>query len=101
MVALLRGKVFWNEMNGDVRKQVSDCDPCQRYHSSNTQERVEVSHSLHADFCNYHGRDFIILVDKLTVFIYLEQTPNQGTSSAILAIKKWDKFSYINVGDWK
>ena len=35
------------------------------------------------------GVDYIVLVDRLTGYIRAEQTPNQGTDSAIQVIKNW------------
>ena len=45
--------------------------------------------TLHVDFCEYGGVDYIVLVDRLTGYIRVEQTPNQGTDSAIQVIKNW------------
>ena len=39
--------------------------------------------------------DYILLVDRLTGYIRAEQTPNQGTDSAIQVIKNWSSlFGY-------
>ena len=45
MVKQLRGKVFWNKMNLDIGKMVKECDPCQRYHRSHPQEKLEIRHA--------------------------------------------------------
>ena len=51
--------------------------------------------TLHVDFCQYEGVDYIVLVDRLTGYIRAEQTPNQGTDSAIQVIKNWSSlFGY-------
>ena len=65
MVQQLRRKVFWAEMNSDIKEMVAKCDPCQRYHRSHAKERVEVSHAsmfniwaghtLNMDFCQFEN----------------------------------------------
>ena len=46
-------------------------------------------HTVHMDFCKYNGVDFVFIVDRLTGYIHCERTPNQCSSSAILAVKHW------------
>ena len=99
MVTHLRGKVFWHKMNADIQKLVNECDPCQRHHRSHAKERVKVSHAsmfniwpghtVHMDFCKFKGVDYVFIVDRLTRYIQVERTPNQCTSSEILALKHW------------
>ena len=86
-------------MNADINKLVTECDPCQRHHRSHAKERVEVSHAsmfnnwsghtVHMDFCKYSGVKYVFLMDRLTDYIQVEKTPNQCTSSAFLAVKRW------------
>ena len=45
-------------------------------------------HTVHVDFCEYGGKDYIVLVDRMTGYIRAEQTSNQGTDSAINVVKK-------------
>ena len=47
------------------------------------------NHTIHVDFCEYGGQDYIVLVDRVTGYIRAEQTPNQGTDSAIEVIQDW------------
>merc|ERR1712030_90622 len=66
---------------------------------SRKQDATEVSHksmfnlspnhTLHADFCEYGGQDYMVLVDRLTGYIMAEKTPNKGTDSAIAVVKNW------------
>ena len=44
---------------------------------------ISPNHTLHVDFCEYGGVDYIVLVDRLTGYIRAEQTPNQRTDAAI------------------
>ena len=92
-------------MSSDTNELVTKCDPCQRYHRSHAKERVEVSHAsmfniwpghtLHMDFCKFKGVNYVFIVDRLTGYIQVERTPNQCTSSAILAVKHWaSKFGF-------
>ena len=41
------------------------------------------------DYCEYGGRDYIVVVDRVTGYIRAEQTPNQGTDAAIAVIRNW------------
>ena len=80
-------------MTKDTREKLRTCDPCQRSHK---QDPVEVSHSnmfnifpghtLHLDFAEYNNKDYLLMVDRLTA---CENTVNQGTEAAILAVKNW------------
>ena len=86
-------------MNADIHKLVTECDPCQRHHRSAPKEIVETSHqsmfnlwpgnTVHMDFCKYNGVDFVFIVDRLTRYIHCERTPNQCSSSEILAVNHW------------
>ena len=91
---------------------MNECDPCQRHHRSHAKERVEVSHTsmfnirpghtIHMDFCTYSGVNYVFLVDRLTSYIQVENFPNQCTSSAILAVKRWAskfRFPYKIIAD--
>ena len=79
----------------DAKEKLRTCDPCQRFAKSHRQDPVEVSHTnillpghtLHLDFAEYNGKDYILIVDRLTGYIGAEQTVNQGTDAAILAVK--------------
>ena len=72
----LRGRIFWEGMNGDAKELVRKCEPCQRNARGHRQDVTEVSHvnmfniapndTLHVDFCEYGGVDYIVLVDRLT-----------------------------------
>merc|ERR1711947_66601 len=41
------------------------------------------------DYCEYGGRDYIVVLDRVTGYIKAEQTPNQGTDADIAVIKNW------------
>ena len=59
-------------------------------------------HTVHVDFCEYGGKDYILLVDRMTGYIRAEQTPNQGTDSALNAVKHWStlfSFPYRIISD--
>merc|ERR1712215_329539 len=78
---------------------VNRCDPCQRLSCSVTQDKVEVSHenlfnthpghTLHCDFFENNGKDYLIIVDKLTGYIRCDVTTNKTTEAAIEYITKW------------
>ena len=47
------------------------------------------NHTVHDDFCEYGGKDYIVVVDRVTGYIRAEQTPNQGIDAAIKVIQNW------------
>ena len=99
MTRQLRGRIFWEGMNGEVKDFVRKCEPCQRNARSHKQDITEISHNnmfnispndiLHVDFCQYEGANYIVLVDRLTGYIGSERTPNQTTDEAIKVIRNW------------
>ena len=47
------------------------------------------------DFCNYKNVNYVFVVDQITGYIQVEKTPNQCTSSTILAVRRWaSKFGF-------
>ena len=82
-------------MNKDAKEKLRSCDPCQRFSKGNSQDNLFPGHTLHLDFCEYNGKDYILIVDRMTGYIGAEQTANQGTDAAISAVKNWStKFGY-------
>merc|ERR1712236_151107 len=85
----MRGRIFWDDMNGDAKELIRSCEPCEINARSHRQDKTEISHknmfniylnhTIHVDFCEYGGLDYIVLVDRLTGYIRAEQTANQGT----------------------
>ena len=83
MIQQMRGKVWWKGMNKDAKEMIRTCDPCQRFARSNRQDKVEISHhsnmfnlfpghTLHLDFCEFNGKDYILIVDRMTGYIRAE-----------------------------
>ena len=112
MIQQMRDNVWWEGMNGDAKELIRTCEPCQRNARSNRQDKVEISHAnmfnlfpnhtIHLDFCEYGGKDYILLVDRMTGYIGAEQTPNQGTDSALNAVKNWSTlfgYPYLIISD--
>ena len=92
----------------EMRKEmIRTCDPCQRFARNNRQDKVEISHSnmfnlfpghtIHLDFCEFGGKDYILLVDRMTGYIGAEQIPNQGTDAALSAVKIGPHSSVIHI----
>ena len=95
----MRGRIFWEGMNGDAKELLRTCEPCQINARSHRQDKTEIfhknmfniypNHTINVDFCEYGGLDYIVLVERLTGYIRAEQTANQGTDSAIQVRKNW------------
>ena len=99
MIQQMRGRIFWEAMNKEAKELIRTCEPCQINARSHRQDKTEISHknmfnlhpnhTVHVDYCEYGGRDYIVVVDRVTGYIRAEQTPNQGTDAAITLIKIW------------
>merc|ERR1712002_569288 len=99
MIRQMRGRVFWGGMNKEIKQLVATCEKCQVHGMSKKQDATEISHksmfnlspnhTLNADFCEYGGQDYMVLVDRLTGYIMAEKTPNKGTDSAISVVRNW------------
>ena len=100
MTRQMRGRVFWEGMKSEIKQLVATCEKCQINGLSKKQDATEISHAsmfnlspnhtLHADFCEYGGQDYMVLVDRLTGYIMAERTPNKGTDSAIAVVRNWN-----------
>ena len=83
MMQLMRGRIFWEAMNKEVKELIRTCNPCQINARSHKQDKTEISHknmfnlhpnpTVHVDYCEYEGRDYIVVVDRVTGFIFLCQ----------------------------
>ena len=99
MIRQMRGRVFWEGMNKEIKQLVTTCEKCQVHGMSKKQDATEISHksmfnlspnhTLHADFGEYGGQDYMVLVDRLTGYIMAEKTPNKGTDAAISVVRNW------------
>ena len=99
MIKQMRGRVFWEGMNKNIKALVDTCEKCQVHARSLKKDKTEISHksmfnlhpnhTLHADFGEYGGQDYIVLVDRLTGYIMAEQTRNKGTDVAIEVVRHW------------
>ena len=99
MIQQMRGRIFWNGMDGDTKELIRTCEPCQINARSHRQDKPEISHknmfnlhpnhTVHMDYCENGGKDYIVVVDRVTGYIRAEHTPNQGTHAAIKVIKNW------------
>ena len=81
MVHQLCGKVFWADMNSDIRERVEV--------SHISMFDIWAGHTIHMDFCQYKNINNRVCINRLTGYIQVEKVPNQQTSSAILEVKKW------------
>ena len=89
----MRGRIFWDDMNGDAKELIRTCEPCQINERSHRQDtnmfNQHPNHTVHVDYCEYGGNNYIVVVDRVTGYIRAEQTPNQGTDAAIKVIQNW------------
>lgn len=88
-----RDSVFWPNMTGDVRDQVSQCSISSELQSKNPKEPMQ-SHQIPdrpwsrvaADQFKLHGKDYIVIVDFYSDFMAVKMQEN--TSSAVIEFLK-------------
>merc|ERR1711888_287594 len=44
MIQQMRGRIWWNGMNGDVKELIRTCETCQKNARSHRQDKIETSH---------------------------------------------------------
>ena len=99
-----RDSVFWPNMSGDVRDQVSQCSICAELQSKNPKEPMQ-SHQIPdrpwsrvaADQFKLHGKDYIVIVDFYSDFIEVKML-EENTSSAVIEFLK-EQFSRHGLPD--
>ena len=106
MIRQMRGRVFWEGMNKEIKELVATCEKCQVHAKSQKKDKTEISHksmfnlspnhTLHADFGEYGGQDYMVLVDRLTGYIMAEKTANKGTDAAISVVRNWGLLLWIS-----
>ena len=99
-----RDSVFWPNMTGDVRDQVSQCSICSEWQSQNPKEPMQ-SHQIPdrpwsrvaADQFKLNGKDYIVLVDFYSDFMEVKML-HENTSSAVVEFLK-EQFSRHGIPD--
>lgn len=99
-----RDSVFWPNMTGDVRDQVSQCSICSELQSQNPKEPMQ-SHQIPdrpwsrvaADQFKLHGKDYIVVVDFYSDFVEVKML-QENTSSAVIEFLK-EQFSRHGIPD--
>ena len=99
-----RHSVFWPNMTGDVREQVSQCFICAELQCQNPKEPMQ-SHQIPdrpwsrvaADQFKFHGKDYIVIVDFYSDFIEVKML-EENTSSAVIEFLK-EQFSRHGLPD--
>ena len=89
-----RDSVFWSNMTGDVRKQVSQCSICAELQSQNPKEPMQGPQipdrpwsRVAADQFRLHGKDYVVIVDFYSDFIEVEML-EENTSRAVIEFLK-------------
>ena len=99
-----RDTVFWPNMSGDVRDQISQCSICSEVQAKNPKEPMQ-SHQIPdrpwsrvaADQFKLHGKDYIVLVDFYSDFIEIKEL-QENTSSAVIEFLK-EQYSRYGIPD--
>ena len=91
MCARAEKSFWWPNMKKDVKNISLSCKPCQEYKRSNSPEKhlmhdipVYPFQVMHADFCQYSGRHFLVAVDQFSGYPFVMQFSADPTSDMLI-----------------
>ena len=99
-----RDTVFWPNMNGEVRDNISQCSICSEFQAKNPKEPMQ-SHQIPerpwsrvaTDQFKLHGKEYIVLVDFYSDFIEVKDL-HENTSTTVIEFLK-EQFSRYGIPD--
>ena len=88
--SLVRGVLFWPNMNANLNNFIESCQACLKYHRQNTKEPL-VPHEIPtlpwykigADFFDFDNKKYLVIMDYLSKFIELIPL-NSSTAAAVI-----------------
>ena len=84
MLACTKDRVYWPNMRKHVHLRYQECKECGMFRISKTRPSNHFSNSfLQADFLEYDGSDYMLVVCTLTGYGRAYMTRNKGTEEAI------------------
>ena len=93
-----RGKFFWPHYGKDIEDRYRSCKECAENQISKVHKTEVVppdlsllapGEEIHIDFCTYGSKNYLVLKDRASGYLYAYQTKNQGTEEATKAITDW------------
>ena len=93
-----RESVFWPGINSDIANTVNACNSCQELRPSNKKEEMKIEEpperifqKVSADFFSVAGRDFLVIVDRLSNWpvIFNYEKGQTKTRSLIHSFRKY------------
>ena len=94
MLRNCRGRVFFPKMRQRLIEKYNSCQACTQFRISRMSPKTEVDYSnvflnyfpgqmVEMDYLEYHGDDYLSIVDVLTGFITCFKTKNKSLQEAI------------------
>jgi hypothetical protein len=91
MMARARQCIWWPLLTKDVKNIAMTCKPCQEYKPSNPAEKL-IHHEcpvfpyqyVHADFCQYEGKHYLIVIDQFSGYPHVSQFNSDPTTDMLI-----------------
>ena len=90
-----RETVFWPNITADIKRLVSNCATCSRFHDQ-TQKQPLMSHPVPSrvwervgvDIFTFGERDYLLTVDYLSGFFEIDKLPSKSVSDIVYCLKQ-------------
>ena len=94
------GRVFFPKIRQKLLEKYNNCQACTLCRVSRMSPKTEVDYSdvflnyfpgqmLEMDYLEYHGDDYLSIVDVLTGFITCFKTRNKTSQEAVRCVREW------------
>ena len=97
---LARNLFYWPGMSNSIKQMINSCDQCQRLRQSlhdNVQsypEAIEPMHSVSVDLFSWAGNDYVVMVDRYSLFIWVSKLSSTTTQTVTNTLERW----FLEVG---
>ena len=99
MLRLARGSFFWPKMSKEIKMKYQQCEACLENKPSKPEKKVSVipedlvqlapNEMISTDFFEYNDKDFMIIVDRVSGFIFSRMTKNKTQQEAIKVLHEY------------
>ena len=92
---LARNLYYWPGMSNDIKIVIESCDLCQRLRASQHDEpqqhpRADAPmHCVSMDLFSWAGKDYLVMVDRFSDFIWVSQLSSTTTNKVLDVIERW------------
>ena len=92
---LARELYYWPHMSNDIKQMIDSCELCQRLRQSQfdpPQEHPAAEQpmqSVSLDLFSWAGKDYIVLVDRFSNYIWVSKLNSTTTAKVIEVLERW------------